>query len=219
MAPRPYENKFRVRRSTPSSKPAVYAVPSGPHRGVHLLSNDPLPPSIQYMYRHPINVHKSLLTIDLTSTTTVPKRFDSIDAAQRYIDAVDEKGEVAEVEFEGDLLAEQLARGLSLGNASGNGACRRGRSEPVYRSLPESVRGSVTERERRVEVLDGMVGSTRHAGKVGKGGYSRSHTGVGERAGSSGARVESWRRGVEDRFAAMSICAGVAAGRDDMVDE
>jgi len=37
MAPRPYENKFRVRRPTPSSTPAVYAVPSGPQRGVHLL--------------------------------------------------------------------------------------------------------------------------------------------------------------------------------------
>jgi len=176
-------------------------------------SNEPLPPSVQYMYRHPINVHKSLLTINLTSTTTIPKRFDSIDAAQRYIDAVDEKGQEAK---EGDLLAEQLARGLTLGSGSG-----RRRSEPVYRSLPESVRGSVSENERRTEVLDGVVKSGRKAGKVGKGGYSRSHTGAGERGGgvSSGGRVESWRRGVEERFAAMRICAGVAAGRDDIIDE
>jgi len=164
------------------------------------------------MYRHPINVHKSLLTIDLTSTTTVPKRFDSIEAAQRYIDAVDEKGQEAKEE---DLLAEQLARGLTLGSGSGR------RSEPVYRSLPESVRGSVGEKERRTEVLDGIVRSGRKAGKVGKGGYSRSHTGVGERGGgvSSGGRVESWRKGVEERFAALRICAGVAAGRDDIIDK
>ena len=164
------------------------------------------------MYRHPINVHKSLLTIDLTSTTTVPKRFDSIEAAQRYIDAVDERGQEAK---EGDLLAEQLARGLTLGSGSGR------RSEPVYRSLPESVRGSVSEKERRTEVLDGIVRSGRKAGKVGKGGYSRSHTGAGERGGgvSSGGRVESWRKGVEERFAALRICAGVAAGRDDIIDK
>ncbi|PUU78413.1 hypothetical protein B9Z19DRAFT_1084121 [Tuber borchii] len=212
MAPRPYENKFRVRRPTPTSTPAVYAVPSGPHRGVHLLSNESLPSSVQYMYRHPINVHKSLLTIDLTSTTTVPKRFDSIEAAQRYIDAVDEKGQEAK---EGDLLAEQLARGLTLGSGGGR------RSEPVYGSLPESVRGSVSEKERRTEVLDGIVRSGRKVGKVGKGGYSRSHTGVGERGGgvSSGGRVESWRKGVEERFAALRICAGVAAGRDDIIDK
>ncbi|PWW75231.1 hypothetical protein C7212DRAFT_281486 [Tuber magnatum] len=212
MAPRPYENKFRVRRPTSTSTPAVYAVPSGPHRGVHLLSNESLPPSIQYMYRHPVNVHKSLLTIDLTSTTTIPKRFDSIDAAQRYIDAVDVKGQEAN---EGDLLAEQLSRGLTLGSGGGR------RSEPVYANLPESVRGSVNERERRVEVLDGVVGSGRRARKVWKGSYSRSHTGAGERGSgaSSGGRVESWRRGVEERLAALRICAGVAAGRDDTIDE
>lgn len=43
MAPRPYENNFRVRLSKTSTTPAIYAISSGPQKGVHMLRS-PHPP-------------------------------------------------------------------------------------------------------------------------------------------------------------------------------
>lgn len=37
MAPRPYENNFRVRLSKTGNCPAIYAISSGPQKGVHML--------------------------------------------------------------------------------------------------------------------------------------------------------------------------------------
>ncbi|KAA8911666.1 hypothetical protein FN846DRAFT_935215 [Sphaerosporella brunnea] len=91
MAPKPLSTTIRTSRST--AKPAIYAVHAGPQRGVHLLSAEPLPPQTQYLYRHPINVHRTFLTV---TGDFLRRRFDSIEAAVKWIDERDRERELSE---------------------------------------------------------------------------------------------------------------------------
>ncbi|TGZ82296.1 hypothetical protein EX30DRAFT_221516 [Ascodesmis nigricans] len=119
MAPRPFSTTIRSRagRRTPAAgppKPSIYAVHSGPQRGVHLLSPDPPPRELQYRYRHPINHHPTFLTF---SGDFLRRRFDSIDEAVKWIDERDRE--------------EELVRSLedaTIGNGKG----------PVWRLSPPS---------------------------------------------------------------------------------
>ncbi|KAI5856881.1 hypothetical protein BZA05DRAFT_415604 [Tricharina praecox] len=97
MAPQPLTTTIRTSRHG-ASQPAIYAIHSGPQRGVHLLSPrvpraDPLPASIQYLYRHPINVHRTFLTV---TGDFLRRRFDSIDAATKWIDERDRERELSD---------------------------------------------------------------------------------------------------------------------------
>lgn len=110
MAPQPLSTTIRTSRHG-AAQPAIYAIHSGPQRGVHLLSfvgpyppfhrlltkssrsADPLPPSIQYLYRHPINVHRTFLTV---AGDFLRRRFDSIDAATKWIDERDRERELSD---------------------------------------------------------------------------------------------------------------------------
>jgi len=97
MAPQPLSTTIRTSRHG-AAQPAIYAIHSGPQRGVHLLSfvgpyppfhrlltkssrsADPLPPSIQYLYRHPINVHRTFLTVAVALTRSMPQQNGSMSA-------------------------------------------------------------------------------------------------------------------------------------------
>ncbi|KAI5817855.1 hypothetical protein BZA77DRAFT_308768 [Pyronema omphalodes] len=76
-----------------SGTPAIYAIHSGPQRGVHLLSSTPLDSSLQYRYRHPINVHRTFLTV---SGDFLRRRFDTIEAAIKWIDERDREKELSD---------------------------------------------------------------------------------------------------------------------------
>jgi hypothetical protein len=135
------------------------------------------------MYRHVITVHDSLLTLDFApSSSPPPRRFDSIEAAQKFLDDLDAAAAAAELSSPMSCTPPSTSRS----------------AERVYANLPETTRASGGGRLRRCEVLDGMKSDRGRVCKGG-GGYSRSHTGVGRR--------ESWTlgSGVLERFAGLSV--------------
>ncbi|KAI5778013.1 hypothetical protein EDC01DRAFT_791226 [Geopyxis carbonaria] len=195
MAPQPpraLTTTIRTTRRSPT--PSIYAISHGPQRGVHLLSADPLPAELQYLYRHPINVHRTFLTV---SGDFLRRRFDSIDAAVRWIDERDREAEIVEalagasldggggggvqarsrMEEEAGAGKEETAEERLWG-----GAARRQRraSDPVYRFAPRSMAESGTG-----AAVGG--GGIRKAGSPGakktvwRGRYGTSHLGVRRR--------------------------------------
>ncbi|KAF8246555.1 hypothetical protein K440DRAFT_331126 [Wilcoxina mikolae CBS 423.85] len=145
MAPRPQPLSTTIRTSR--TKPAIYAIHSGPQRGVHLLSAESLPTNMQYLYRHPINVHRTFLTI---SGDFLRRRFESIEKAIEWIDERDREREISEA-LEGTRIStstpdpvpprkeeeEAMALVTELQELRGKEleSMRRGRraSDPVYR--------------------------------------------------------------------------------------
>ncbi|KAH0611850.1 uncharacterized protein H6S33_011115 [Morchella sextelata] len=201
MAPRPYENNFRVRLAKTGNGPAIYAISSGPQKGVHMLSTEPLPPALQYMYRHPINIHSTFL--DVTGDF-LRRRFDSIEAAQRWIDEMDRSP---------SLLADQLAASLSLSMKPSLAATsRERRRDPVYKGPGGGVVGmGGGAGGMGVGKGPGGMGGGLGAAGMGKvsafrvakkveGRYSRSHTGAMVRRRSDGdvAGVVGLERGMAE---------------------
>ncbi|KAH8154664.1 uncharacterized protein LAJ45_01193 [Morchella importuna] len=128
------------------------------------------PPSLQYMYRHPINIHSTFL--DVTGDF-LRRRFDSIEAAQRWIDEMDRSP---------SLLADQLAASLSLSiKPSLAATSRERRRDPVYKGPGMVGMGGGAGGMAGM----GKVSAFRVAKKV-EGRYSRSHTGAVVRRRSDG---------------------------------
>lgn len=211
MAPRTQSLSTTIRTSR--TKPAIYAIHSGPQRGVHLLSCRPLsrlfglanlparaetlPPNTQYLYRHPINVHRTFLTI---SGDFLRRRFESIEKAIEWIDERDRERELSEA-LEGTRIStstpepvpavccapsdprkeeeEALALVTELQELRGKeleGVRRERRaSDPVYRySLQSSARG-------KGKAGGGVVKAEQAKVVAVKGRYGMSHLGVRRR--------------------------------------
>ena len=75
---------------------------------------DPLPPSVQYLYRHPVNVHRTFLTV---SGDFLRRRFDSIEAATKWIDERDRERELSDA-----LEATTLAPSTTVPSSSSSTA-------------------------------------------------------------------------------------------------
>lgn len=128
-------------------------------------------------------MHSSFLDI---SGDFLRRRFDSIDAASRWIDEMDALRHVAPATEED--LATRLADALSLSAKPTPSVVRaERRRDPVWRGMPESVWAG------RSDTLDGMRGT--RGFRIGKrygpvvspvAAYSRSHTGAARRADVAG---------------------------------
>lgn len=184
----------------------------------HPPSSEPLPASLQYLYRHPVNVHPSFLDI---SGDFLRRRFDSIDAASRWIDEMDalrRHTDVTVAPATEEDLASRLAEALSLSAKPSPSVVRaERRRDPVWRGMPESMWAG------RSDVLEGTRGSgagtrgfrigKRHGAVVLAApgpAYSRSHTGAARRTDVGG--VLQRRHSEADVCVAAAAAVGLGAG-------
>ncbi|KAF8532819.1 hypothetical protein BDD12DRAFT_810684 [Trichophaea hybrida] len=144
------------RTTTGCPPPIVYTPPCPSDFLLSTNSAESLPTNIQYLYRHPINVHHTFLTI---SGDFLRRRFESIEKAIEWIDERDREREISEA-LEGTSIStstpdpvpprkeeeEAMALVTELQELRGKEieSMRRGRraSDPVYRySLQSPARG------------------------------------------------------------------------------
>lgn len=149
-------------------------------------------------------MHSSFLDI---SGEFLRRRFDSIDAASRWIDEMDALRHAVPATEED--LATRLADALSLSAKPSPSVVRaERRRDPVWRGMPESVWAG------RSDTLDGMRGT--RGFRIGKRygplvppaaaavAYSRSHTGAARRADVAGM--------LQRRHSEADVGAAAAAG-------
>ena len=137
--------------------------PSSPPHSAPTLSADPLDPAIQYAYRHPITVHRTFLNL---SGDYLRRRFDTVEAAIKWIDERERERELIEA-LEGASLnvartpatvhaatappspplsprTQNLLVELEALRETELPVARRNRraSDPVYRFTPQSMAAS-----------------------------------------------------------------------------
>lgn len=158
-----------------------------------------------------MNVHPSFLDI---SGDFLRRRFDSIDAASRWIDEMDalrRHTDVTVAPATEEDLASRLAEALSLSAKPSPSVVRaERRRDPVWRGMPESMWAG------RSDVLEGARGggAGTRGFRIGKRhgtvvlaapgpAYSRSHTGAARRADAGGV--------LQRRHSEADVCVAAAA--------
>ncbi|KAL7273454.1 hypothetical protein RUND412_003694 [Rhizina undulata] len=178
MAPRPFETTIKIRNTSTPSYIQIYAISSGPQKGVHMLSPSPLPASEQYLYRHPINLHKTHLTIIHNAPF---RRFTSLPSAMSWLDDQDRQRRLSETAALDSVSGQLSSISLATASSSADSTSSTSSTDPVYAALPSSISSSLAADSRREDVLKGMA--RRDPGRIGKrrGGMSMNHLGVRRR--------------------------------------